>query len=560
MVDNTLEMAPNTTVSFKDMGDTMLLEIKGKIHLKSNAVHTARIHTLPALASIVGTVVLDQTVLRSNFDISGLTPRGDAHFIASPMREATFGQWANTHPTFDPPSTQTIFKYTEADIDPVLDENTGRKVIGAGWQRASGSITSLINPSGKPTAYLNFIKSGIQPPFFSQTSFGRQSGTISSQGTPFQHTYTYPITFTPEGYEGGGWNLIANPYPAELDWAKIIADPANQGQGIRNTFAIWNPDTRSYKETDSSTGSDQKIISASQSFFIRSAGAGTLTLKESHKADINMGNFKNAFLRTDAAANTAALSPTIIWMGYKFFPLARTNTEVNYVPGKSTRFFDSDPDRRYLGSIDTNITFWTMASTGEDCSLNSWNDEVYRNLARANNGIKIRPKCNYGTYFFYFDSTRRYHPNKKIFLRDNQVRDTSGLDTLHDIRLYPRYDWVKTTQGFTELTGRFMLVTIGEDWRPVGTRDSLPAKRPSLQVQVSPNPRPRNRQLQLRIQHAIGSTSLQVLDVQGRSLHSSTLAPSTSSQALALPPLPPGLYFLRCQNANGTIVKRVVLE
>ena len=55
-------------------------------------------------------------------------------------------------------------------------------------------------------------------------------GTVS--GTEFM---TLPVQHTPSGFDGGGWNLVGNPYPSAIQWGPSGWDRTN----VDATVHVW---------------------------------------------------------------------------------------------------------------------------------------------------------------------------------------------------------------------------------------------------------------------------------------------------------------------------------
>lgn len=94
--------------------------------------------------------------------------------------------------------------------------------------------------------------------------------TLSVEGTPNQGNIIQNVSVGEVG-----WNLIANPYPCNLDWSSFRSSNSSI-IGAGGQPYVWNATNGNYS-TSAST------ISHSQGFFIDANISGSLTFQESHK-------------------------------------------------------------------------------------------------------------------------------------------------------------------------------------------------------------------------------------------------------------------------------------
>jgi hypothetical protein len=97
--------------------------------------------------------------------------------------------------------------------------------------------------------------------------------------------FKFPLTFTAGKYDGGGWNLVANPYPAAIDWQAAGWVKTN----LNNAIYVWNPVTQQYSsflgETSQSINGGTSLIAPGQAFFVKAIAANpTLELNENAKS------------------------------------------------------------------------------------------------------------------------------------------------------------------------------------------------------------------------------------------------------------------------------------
>ncbi len=80
-----------------------------------------------------------------------------------------------------------------------------------------------------------------------------------------------------------GWNLIANPFAANINWTSIIANNSN----IDNAIYRYNPNTDAYASyvNGIGTGNQSNVIENGAGFFVHSIGATSLIINESDKTN-----------------------------------------------------------------------------------------------------------------------------------------------------------------------------------------------------------------------------------------------------------------------------------
>ena len=125
------------------------------------------------------------------------------------------------------------------------------------------------------------------------------SSTVDTRGTLAQGTIPVPVTTQSPGVVVGpdGWNLLGNPYPAAIDWDKLVL-PAE----VYNAVYVWDNFGNSGQGTDAGQivsfvdgvgtplGYDGEIAQG-QAFWVKAIGNGTLTFTESVKGTFTDANF-----------------------------------------------------------------------------------------------------------------------------------------------------------------------------------------------------------------------------------------------------------------------------
>lgn len=103
------------------------------------------------------------------------------------------------------------------------------------------------NPSGQPSGSTSFWK-GLTNTHTMEVGKGYiaklNSGTTIEFSGTLNNNASYPVAVSRTVAAGAaaGFNLVGNPYPAYLDWSKVIADPLNAGIGTTFWFRTQNTD------------------------------------------------------------------------------------------------------------------------------------------------------------------------------------------------------------------------------------------------------------------------------------------------------------------------------
>lgn len=107
-------------------------------------------------------------------------------------------------------------------------------------------------------------------------------------------TYSIPITKS-GSYDGGGWNLVSNPYPSAIDWD---ATSGWNKSSVINSYYVWDATILGYRSyvNGVGTGGLTSEIAMGQSFFVYASSAGNLGVSENAKIqlDSNPGVYRKA--------------------------------------------------------------------------------------------------------------------------------------------------------------------------------------------------------------------------------------------------------------------------
>ena len=160
--------------------------------------------------------------------------------------------------------------------------------VNAGWaQFTSGTVTSnkgILLIGGTPSSTISFS---------APVNTGTQSIALSYSS----------------GNTNKGWNLIANPFPSNINWTTIAS---NNTSNLDNAIYRYDPVTTAYASyvNGQNTGNQSNVIENGAGFFVHSTGATTLSIQESDKTSSApllslMGSgIKNGSVTADGNSNT----------------------------------------------------------------------------------------------------------------------------------------------------------------------------------------------------------------------------------------------------------------
>ncbi len=247
-------------------------------------------------------------------------------FLGSPLQGQTLAYLNVTIPLGFGEKSQSIYEYD------------GTKTVLNGWVKSSGLTEAYATGKGFRV--------------YSQTTTD-----LKLDGTPFVGSKNMNVTFDPSGYNGGGWNLIANPYFSEIDW-RLVTNKANMNEAIY----IWNPNAGSYSSyvNNEQTNGGSPLVQMGQAFFVKASGPSPkLIIEETSKpisptyAPFFRTSATSAKLRIVLNDNVEKLTDELIF------------SEVEGATNK----FDTQFDAYKLPGTFINIS--TKSSDGEDLSINS---------------------------------------------------------------------------------------------------------------------------------------------------------------------------------------------
>ena len=153
----------------------------------------------------------------------------------------------------------SAFSFNEINDNGVLYGNGNN----TGWDAfASGNTVSSINP-GQGTRILIRGSKG-QAGSLTGINYTPNPVTIKVNGALKQGNFNLPLSFT---NISNGWNLVANPYPSNIDWTTVTR--INVNNAVYTYRPSFNGGVYASYVNGSSTNGGSNIIESSNAFFVR---------------------------------------------------------------------------------------------------------------------------------------------------------------------------------------------------------------------------------------------------------------------------------------------------
>jgi len=268
------------------------LSTNGNLTLKSNATQKARINVLGTSADVTGNVTVE-TFAKGGY--TGWTNLAVAGVTGQTMASG----WGDDFPMTCPsgcPNGSTAGGVPFTSVTTYNETNN-----------TYPGITSGTNPITPGVGYWVYLGNG-------QTT---TTDILIDVTGPIVKKAAGSWSFTKTSGQGEGWNLVGNPYPSPISFAKAFGSSYGSGK-MANELRVWNPDLNSgsgdyalYKVGVGSTppvasGGIDDNIPTGQAFYIIANQAFSITWSENFKTSTAS---TNPLLRTMNNENTQSISP-----------------------------------------------------------------------------------------------------------------------------------------------------------------------------------------------------------------------------------------------------------
>jgi lysophospholipase L1-like esterase len=386
------------------------------------------------------------------------------------------------------------------------------------------------------------------------------NNTLDFQGAPVlgdgqgNNDGEYRIPLTKNGsWDGGGWNLVGNPYICEIDWESSIGWDKTY---IANSYYVWDGTTKGYKAfvDGVGTGGLDGIIPSGQAFFVKVDDAqytNQIGLYLGLTEDVKSQTESNpSFLRKSKGENDKELIHIVAGSlegGYT------DDCYIRFHKG-GTKEFDQSYDAYKFDGDNLNVSTTTIG--GINLAINT--------LPRLINGMEIK-----------IDFRAREAGQYKLDFDGREIGETvigRGIGNLFlvDKKLNKRIDLSQTRtytftfdeESTTDVEQRFVLVYNGNHYSKVNKAELI------SWIKVYPNPFRDYIRFMIKMDEA-AQLRIEIYNAQGQIItHHEEYLPfgynlvdvNGAQSEASFDNLPNGMYFYKLvfdnAIAKGVLIKR----
>lgn len=360
----------------------------------STASGTGRLATVPASATFTGNIRMQRYL-----------PAVAGRYwyqVASPVTTATAAMWQSGAPT-------TGFYITGSFTGANSPGNgiNSNSTSAFSWNAATGiwnrfptwENTETISPK---TGYRVFIRDGNA----AYNSGNTSSKTFSVLGPPNIGNQTFTLSYNAAGGSpAGGWNLIGNPYPSNINGDLNNAAWTTKTNLDGNATYIWNSSTNTYVSCNGGVGSC--TIPSSQAFWVKvNVGGGSLVATENVKTTGSLSLFRTA--------------------GPNYMPIKLTNKETSSEDVTYVRF-EEDAHIGFDNQYDAyKLSVASSGTTAAQAQLSTLADSLElsidaRPLPTSADSIVLNTIGNTGNYTLDFSEREALDNQYRLYLKDRRT-------------------------------------------------------------------------------------------------------------------------------------------
>jgi hypothetical protein len=385
-----------------------ILSSNDKLKLYSSASNTGRITAVGSGAGVIGNIIAER-----------FAPGGNTGWalLGSPVTNATIADWTSPWPVAGFPTSG--FTGATGSAGGFISINSYNETVAGVYDVGYVPATNISNPLTNAQGFYVYL--GTSAATTNNVKF-KVTGTPQIGNKNLNISYTSTI----EGITADGWNLVANPYPCEIDWLNSNWTKTN----VDNAIYIYNADAGAMASFVAGVGTNggSQYIASHQGFFVKANGSNPmLVATENIKVATNP-----SFLRVEQNNTDNALLKMTI-----------TSQNNNLSDEAVVRFNDNA-----TAEFDKELEAYKMFSSDETNGLNIMT--IANNAAYAINAlpildeqlsipVKMKLPGN-GTYSLHLNQIEDIIANYPQVFQSNQLviedMETSAVTAVNSSMIY----------------------------------------------------------------------------------------------------------------------------
>ncbi len=444
----------------------------------------------------------------------GTTVTGTYYLFGTPITGRTFADFASAGNTvtFGSGIGASVWTYNPTDN------------LFGGWVPVSSGTTAL-NP-------------GVGSRVFMRKAFFNAGGVMPMTGALTTGNVLMPLTYCSGGSCGGGsnngYNLIANPYPSQIDWMSV-----NRPAGVNGTIWVWSHSKAGYVsvvggvgDTPPAQGGITNVLASGQGFFVEATGAGeTITFEEADKVSgtASFGRMAAPIFFRASITNAQGISDY---------------TAIQFKAGASASFNKMEDATKFEGGI---LNLYSAFGA---------NKAAVNILPELNNATIVPLGVNAaaaGRYVFKISDLENLPSGTTVYLRDHFTGTVTLLDETSE------YEVNITSSPASFGNNRLELVVVPQ--ATTGSIDDILTKT-GVSVAVYPNPAKSSGDVVLAV-NGFDAKGIQVTisNMVGQVVMSESLAyQGGASQYRLANKLPSGVYMVNVVQGKTEKKLKLVVE
>ena len=245
--------------------------------------------------------------------------------------------------------------------------------------------------------------------------------TVDVTGAPKIGNHNFGVTFTASGGASeDGWNLVANPYPSNIDWN---AASGWTKSNVSGTIYIWNADFNQFATWNGTSGTNggSRFIASSQGFYVQTtAAAPVLSCTE------NVKTATSATMLRESQNNGNGDMIRFIVKGQNQY-----DETLFGFKDEATAGFDVEFDAVKMRSPIPTAPSLTQVVNNKDMAMNF--------VSNLNRNAKIELRfltTTNGDYILSFEGLNLFPANECVILRDLKTGTSVDLKKVNSYSFY----------------------------------------------------------------------------------------------------------------------------